>query len=54
MTNDFDKGCSIYQSVNAARDSGYLAEAMNTYEQALGLDGHSPHVRDLMYFKSPL
>ncbi|MCB9471389.1 MAG: hypothetical protein H6677_24155 [Candidatus Obscuribacterales bacterium] len=37
MTNDFDKGCSIYQSASAARDRGLFAEAMKLYDDALAL-----------------
>lgn len=37
MTNDFDKGCSIYQSASAARDSGCFAEAMKLYDAALAM-----------------
>lgn len=37
MTNDFDKGCSIYQSASAARDSGLFAEAIKLYDHALAL-----------------
>lgn len=37
MTNDFDKGRSIYQSASVARDCGQYAEAIKLYDDALAL-----------------